>query len=108
MASPLDGARELVRRAWASTRQRRQRPGFHSRFGGLWTDRLDAARLVEERRASGALSHEDAARLAFWMEHGFWIEKGALRSEQVERVKDELAALASDPSRAPLVELGGR
>ena len=108
MPSPFDGARELVRRAWASRQQRRQRSGFHSRFGGLWTDRLDAPALLEERRASGALSRDDAARLAFWMEQGFWIEKGALSAESVEQVKAELAALASDPSRRPLVELGGR
>ncbi len=111
MASPFDGARELVRRAWASRQQHRQRSGFHSRFGGLWSDRLEAPRLLEERRTSGALSRDDAARLSFWMEHGFWIEKDAVPAEALERVQAELAALsalASDPVRAPLVELGGR
>jgi hypothetical protein len=108
MASPLEGARELVRRAWASRQQRRERPGYHSRFGGLWTDRLDAARLLEERQASGVISREDAGRLAFWMEHGSWIEKGAVPVELVERVKTDLAALADDRQRPPLIELDGR
>ena len=108
MASPLDGARELVRRAWASRQQRRPLPGYHSRFGGLWTDRLDAARVLAERRERGLLARDDAARLAFWMEQGFWIEKGAVPPESVERVKGELTALAGDHARAPLVELGGR
>ena len=108
MASPLDGARELVRRAWASAQQRRARPGYHSRFGGLWTDRLDAARLLEERRSSGAITREDAGRLAFWMEHGFWIEKGAVPIDVVERVKAELVALANDRRAPPLVEIAGR
>jgi hypothetical protein len=107
MASPIEGARELVRRAWASRQQRRERPGFHSRFGGLWTDRRDAARLLEERLQRGTVSRADAGRLAFWMEHGFWIEKGAVPHDVVARVRTELAALASDRAPPPLVELGG-
>src|SRR5262245_28277455 len=108
MASPIDGARELVRRAWASRQQRRQHPGYHSRFGGLWTDRLDAERVLAERQASGALSRDDLGRLAFWREQGFWIEKGAVSVEVVERLKAELAALAEDRSDPPLVEIAGR
>jgi len=98
--SPL----ELVRRGWARFRQRRHRTGFHSRFGGLWTDRLDGARRIEERRARGTLGREDAARLAFWQENGFWIEKSAFAPEEIDALAAELAGLWQG---TPLVELGG-
>jgi len=108
MASPIDGARQLVRRVWASRQHRREHPGYHSRFGGLWTDRLDAERLLAERAASGALTRDDAGRLAFWREQGFWIEKGAVPLDVIERVKTELAALAGDRGEPPIVEIAGR
>jgi ectoine hydroxylase-related dioxygenase (phytanoyl-CoA dioxygenase family) len=108
MASPLDAARELVRRSWARVRQRRARPGFHSRFGGLWTDKKDAAQLLEQRRGRGEIGDEDAARLAGWMQQGFWIEKGAVPEATIARLESALAALAADATRPPLVEIGGR
>src|SRR5262249_22515929 len=99
---------ELVRRAWASRRQRREHPGYRSRFGGLWTDRLDARWMLEERRATGEISGEDAGRLGFWLEHGFWIEKDAVQLGVTEGARAELAALAHDRDDPPRVELAGR
>jgi len=108
MASPLGAAREFVRRAWARSAQRRTFAGFHSRFGGLWTDRLDALDEVERRRQRGALTPEEAAKLAFWIQNGFWIEKGAVDEATLARLEGELAGVVSDRARPPLVELGGR
>ena len=108
MPSPLDAARELARRAWARTRQRRAIPGFHSRFGGLWTDRLDARAELERRLARAQLTREQAGKLTFWMENGFWIEKGAVPEETLVALEHELARLAADRADPPLVELGGR
>lgn len=108
MPSPLDAARELARRAWARTRQRRTVAGFHSRFGGLWTDRLDARAELERRVAAGRLTREEGAKLAFWTENGFWIEKGAVPEETLVALERELALLAADRTDPPLVELGGR
>ncbi|MSR63490.1 MAG: hypothetical protein EXS08_13695 [Planctomycetes bacterium] len=108
MPSPLGAAREFVRRAWARTAQRRTFTGFHSRFGGLWTDRLDALSELERRRQRGALTPEEAAMLGFWIQNGFWIEKGALSAATLVQLEAELAALVRDRARPPLVELGGR
>lgn len=101
-APPFD--LELVRRGWARFRQRRHRPGFHSRFGGLWSDRLDAAHEIGRRQGRGLLTPEDAGRLAFWRENGFWIEKGALSTATIDALAAELSALWHG---SPLVELGG-
>jgi len=98
-------ALETVRRGWARLRQRRTHPGFHSQFGGLWSDRLDAEHEIERRVRAGELARDDAARLAFWRSHGFWIEKGAFDSGTIDVLQGELDGLWSG---APLVELGGR
>ena len=107
MASPLGAARELVRRAWARARQRKARPGFHSRFGGLWTDRADALDELERRRARGAVSSEDAERLRAWIHDGFWIEKGAVPEPLLARLEADLAQLVRDRERRPIVEIAG-
>jgi len=108
MSSPLGAAREFVRRAWARTAQRRTFTGFHSRFGGLWTDRLDALDELERRRQRGAFTAAEAAKLGFWIQNGFWIEKGALDETTLAPLEEELARLATQREPAPIVELGGR
>ena len=45
-------------------------PLFHSRFGGLWTDRRDARALIAEKRTRGAISAEEARGLETWVETG--------------------------------------
>jgi hypothetical protein len=46
----------LLDRFWTRVRQRRTVRGFRSRFGGLWTDRLDALERLEEARRNGRMS----------------------------------------------------
>jgi len=98
----------VLERAWNKLQLRRRRRGFHSRFGGLWTDRLEAAELLAARRARGELAPAEAEALAAWMRDGFWIQPGAVARDEVERLRREIAALwaARDPSVR--VELDGR
>jgi hypothetical protein len=98
----------VLGRAWKKLQLRRHRRGFHSRFGGLWTDRLDAAEILAARAERGALGPRDATRLEAWIRDGYWIEPRAVPLAAVERLKVDLAALwaARDPSVR--VEYGGR
>jgi hypothetical protein len=62
--------------------QKAQRPnnsgGFRSRFGGLWTDQLNALDLVEGRRELGMITDEQAGLLKSWISDGYVILHGAI------------------------------
>ena len=70
--------------------------GFHSRFGGLWTDRLDATSELERRRAAGLLSDEEAAVIAEWMANGYAILPGAVPQADCDALGDDIAHAWSD------------
>jgi hypothetical protein len=98
----------VLGRAWSKLQLRRHRRGYNSRFGGLWTDRLDALEVLERRLARGALAPADGAALRAWIRDGYWILPNAVPAATVERLKADTRALweARDPSVR--VEFGGR
>lgn len=98
----------MLRRAWSQFQLRRRRGGYHSRFGGLWTDRLDAARRLEERRAAGALGDAQVETLANWMRDGVWILPGAVAPETIERLNQDIEELWRGREPLARVELDGR
>lgn len=51
---------------------------YFSRFGGLWTDRPDAAEELQRRLADGRVTEADAELLTHWMEKGYVILPGAV------------------------------
>ena len=95
-------------RAWNKLAQRRKRAGFHSRFGGLWTDRLDAPRRLERRLDSGELSDSDARLLRSWIENGFWIAPRAVPVSTVEAVRQDIEQAWRTLDPRLLVEIDGR
>lgn len=81
--------------------------GFHGHFEGLWTDRVDAAALIERRRRSGQVTDEDAELLEHWLEKGYVILPGAVSDEICEQVKSDLAnAFAEGDERLRVLEPG--
>jgi len=97
----------FIARVWKKLAQRGKRPGFHSPHGGLWTDRLSAREILDERLRSGSLREEDAVGLRHWMERGYWIERRAVSSEVLERIEQDIERLWAGREPGLLVELGG-
>ena len=105
---PEDSPLPVLSRTWNKLKLHRHRRGFHSRFGGLWTDRLDAPELLVARVARGELDARDGDALAAWMREGYWIQPEAVPLDAVERLKADIAALWAAREPAVRVELDGR
>ncbi len=63
----------------------------HSRFGGLWTDRVDANTQLEHRLVSGRVSSDLVPALSRWITDGYVILPGAAEPALCDRFADELA-----------------
>jgi len=98
----------MLGRAWSRLRQRRIVPGFQSRFGGLWTDRLDALEVLEEKRARGTIAPAEAEALRSWIADGYWIRPGAIAPELVDRLNGEVEELWRRRDERVQVEIDGR
>ena len=68
-----------------------QSDGQHrSRFGGLWTDRIGSEHEVASRLADGLIGKEDAARLLFFIEHGYVVIKNAVDYATIDSLLEEI------------------
>lgn len=65
---------------------------FHSRFGGLWVDRLDAEQVLAEKLKTDPNVAEQEALIRAFMQNGFVILPGAVSHEQIDRYRAELQA----------------
>jgi ectoine hydroxylase-related dioxygenase (phytanoyl-CoA dioxygenase family) len=63
---------------------------FHSRFGGLWTDRRDAHAVLADRQARGAISADEGRDLAAWIETGTLVVERAVPPELTERIERDV------------------
>jgi ectoine hydroxylase-related dioxygenase (phytanoyl-CoA dioxygenase family) len=59
-------------------------PGYRSRFGGLWTDRLDAAEILRAKLAKGEIDGVEARLLERWMREGFAVIEGAVPAAVID------------------------
>ena len=77
-------------------------PQYHSRFGGLWTDRRDALAELDRRAAA----HPEVAalrdKLAFFIDNGYVILEGAVDPAAIDAYKSDLLTAAQTNS-TPLV-----
>ena len=62
----------------------------HSRFGGLWTDRLDARDELRRRVGDGRVPAELEDVLAAWIRDGFAILPGAVDPARCDAVLDDV------------------
>jgi phytanoyl-CoA hydroxylase len=70
-------------------------PRFHSKFGGLWVDRLDAEEELAARLAQGRIAPELGRKIAQFMRDGYLILEGAVDA----RLAGQLAALMTKAFR---------
>jgi len=73
-------------------------PLFRSRFGGLWTDRKDAHKVLEERRSRGEITASEAESLGHYIDHGYAVFPSAVNDELID---DYLAFFESAWDDAP-------
>ena len=59
---------------------------YHSRFGGLWVDRVDADQELARRREEGRVSHELAGNLSKFMADGYLILDKAVDTNLIDRL----------------------
>lgn len=85
---------------------RRRRPGFHGRYGGLWTDRLDAEQRLERKLAEGAIQPERAELWRAWMRDGYAILPGAVDPVLVDAINADVDAAWRDLDPRYRVETG--
>lgn len=71
---------------------------FHSEFGGLWTDRLDAKSEIKRRARAGEITLDDEVLLEQWVENGFVILPGAVEPELCALLASELEAIFREGS----------
>lgn len=65
---------------------------FHSRFGGLWTDRLDADDVLRRKAASDPAVAAQQEKLAAFIQNGFVILEGAVSHAAIDRYRADLDA----------------
>ncbi len=68
----------------------RAQVGYRGRFEGLWTDRADAARVIERRVRAGQLTGIDVELIEHWIEHGYVILPNAVAPETCDAVTADL------------------
>lgn len=78
------------RRAVRSLAPARDDSEHFSRFGGLWTDRHDAAEEIERRLEAGTISGPDADQLRDWIAHGYVTIERAVEPEACDRLRADL------------------
>jgi hypothetical protein len=74
----------------------RRRPGFRSRFGGLWIDSIDAERELAAKVARGAITATGAEQLRFWREHGYLTLPGAVPGATIDRINADMERIWRD------------
>ena len=70
-------------------------PAYHSRFGGLWIDRLDAKRLLEQKARRDRRIARLREPLAFFIDNGYVILEKAVDPHAIDRYLAELATLGA-------------
>ncbi len=65
---------------------------YHSRFGGLWIDKLNAPVLIEQKLRANEISDTEAAQLRQFIQDGYLILEGAVPHEVVDQLNAELDA----------------
>jgi hypothetical protein len=65
-------------------------PGYRSRFGGFWADRLDAPSVLKQKLESGAVAVDQAELFQHWIDEGFVLLPAALSPAAVDEVNREV------------------
>lgn len=66
---------------------------YHSDFGGLWTDRTDAASEIDARYSRGDITMDQHYLLRNWIANGYVILEGAVDRNLCDELADELKTI---------------
>ncbi len=97
----------MLRRLLARLSLRKKRPGYFSRFGGLWTDRNDADEMTKAKLAQRTITAADVELLRRWRADGYVILPGAVAPEIADRINAEVETIWSTLDPRFRVERGG-
>lgn len=75
---------------------------FHSRFGGLWTDRRDALAELERKAAEDPMVADLRQKLGFFIQNGYVILEKAVDHAAIDQYKADLLT-AAHADNTPLV-----
>ena len=64
--------------------------GFRSRFGGFWTDHLQAEQMLADKVARGDFARALVEKFRFWMDHGYVVFERAIAADVVDRVNADV------------------
>jgi ectoine hydroxylase-related dioxygenase (phytanoyl-CoA dioxygenase family) len=78
-------------------------PVYHSRFGGLWIDRLDAKRVLDEKARRDPRMRRLREKLAFFIDNGYVILEKAVDPRAIDRYLADLAASVRDSALQAMV-----
>lgn len=80
-------------------KQRLNRSSYASRFGGMWTDRHDFRKLLQQKEAAGQINSDTAERMEQWHTQGFVVLPQAIDEALIDSYQCEIAQLkAQTPS----------
>jgi phytanoyl-CoA hydroxylase len=72
--------------------------GFHSDFGGLWTDRTDVFEELSRRQREGLITDDQEYLLRFWVANGYVILEGAVNHLLCDQLSSELEDIFTNGS----------
>jgi len=78
-------------------------PVYHSRFGGLWIDRLDAKRVLDEKARRDPRMRRLREKLAFFIDNGYVILEKAVDPRAIDRYLADLASSVRDSALQAMV-----
>jgi len=79
---------------------------FHSRLGGLWFDRTDAAALIDQRLARGVVTAGEAELLRDFCAKGYLVLEGVVAPQIADQVQVDVDRLWAKQDPRLMLELG--
>jgi phytanoyl-CoA hydroxylase len=80
---------------------------YHSRFGGLWTDRSDAGAEIARRHDAGLINEEQAGLITGFVRDGYVVLKGAVSADVVDRFRNDISRAFEQGDERLLMQFPG-
>src|SRR5688572_17770791 len=81
---------------------------FHSSFGGLWIDRIDFPKILQEKLDHEELTQEEAAGLQTFEKNGFIILRNAVDVEIIDQINAYIDSLWQIGKKEVLLDIFGK
>lgn len=81
---------------------------YRSKFGGLWVDRGDAARVLERKLRDGEVTLDDVPALQHYIDHGYVVLEQAVRHDVIDQYLAFFERAWDAPPRGIYAHSGGQ